>query len=67
MPDNPYTVTVDGERWYLHVLQEEHDETGTPYEIYYFAKEPGDNALRRLPPGYEVHVPGSGMPVLREE
>jgi hypothetical protein len=60
-------TTGDGQTWYLHVLEEEHDKTGTPYEIYYFAKEPGENATGQLPDSYHIKESQTGMPVTEED
>ncbi len=63
----PYTYTNSrGETYYLHYLEREHDDTGTPYVIYYFAKEPSDNTAAALPGEYAIAESDSGLPLLEK-
>ncbi|MDZ7705472.1 MAG: hypothetical protein U5L04_13435 [Trueperaceae bacterium] len=63
----PYTYTNSrGETYYLHYLEREHDDTGTPYVIYYFTKEPGDNTAEALPDEYTITESDGGLPLLEK-
>lgn len=54
-----------GTTYYLHG-RETTLKNGTKQTIYFFAKEPKDGALDKVPKGYVVAESKNGLPVLKK-
>lgn len=57
-------TNAKGVTYYLHSKTTEL-KNGRQQTIYYFAREPRDNALDAVPSGYQVGETKNGLPVLK--
>lgn len=63
----PYAHTNSkGNTYYLH-SKETTLRNGRNQTLYYFAKEPKEEAIDEVPEGYEVSESKNGLPVLKRK
>jgi hypothetical protein len=55
-----------GTTYFLHARVTKTD-SGKERRLYFFAKEPKDGAIDRVPDGYEVSESSTGLPVLKRK
>ncbi len=61
-----FTYTNAKDRTYILHGKDTLRKNGTPFTLYYFAKEEKEGALDAVPEGYEVSETKNGLPVLKK-
>ncbi len=55
-----------GQEYYLHARTTEL-ASGKSRTLYFFARNPGEGAIDKVPDGYEVSESRTGLPVLKKK